>query len=56
MDQRFPMFLLNEDDDPHTYDDPRDEQLPWYQRPARTFGEAVETADVVRNLKTASWA
>ena len=51
MDQRSPTLLPNENDDPHTYDDARDEQLPWYQRPARTFGEASETAEAVSCLE-----
>ena len=52
MDQRFPMLLLNDDDDddPQTYDCARDAELPWYQRPAWTSGDAVETAEAVRNL------
>lgn len=50
MDQRFPTLLPNDNDDPHTYDDARGEQLPWYQRLARTFGEAYETAEAVRCL------
>ena len=44
-------LLPNENDDPYTYDDARDEQLPRYQRPARTFGEASETAEAMRSLK-----
>ena len=47
MDERFPILKCTEEDDPQHYDEEGHAGLPWYQRPATSFGEAQSAIKAV---------